>query len=82
MNEPQYHNVGRDAQEHVDKLEAQVPNEYSGHVSASLVHRHLSSGGVEGPVGDEERRGICVENIHGAQVRGGIREAKSAGEQR
>lgn len=55
VDEPQYHEVGRDAQEHVDKLEAQVPNEHSGHVSATVVHRLLSSGGVEGPVGDEEQ---------------------------
>lgn len=50
VDEPQDHQVGRDTQEHVDKLEAQVPNEHRGHVSAALVHRLLSSGGVEGPV--------------------------------
>lgn len=70
MDEPQYCQVGRDTQEHVDKLEAQVPNEHSGHVPASLVHRLLSSGRVEGPVGDEERRGVWVENVHGAQIWG------------
>lgn len=76
MDEPQDHKVGRDAQEHVDKLEAQVPNEDHGHVSASLVHRLLSSAGVEGPEGDEERRGVWVENIHD-QIRGVIREVRS-----
>lgn len=71
VDEPQNREVGRDAQEHVDELEAQVPNEHGGHVSAPLVHRLLCSGGVEGPVGDEECGGVCEEKIHGALIRGG-----------
>lgn len=60
MNEPQHHEVGRDAQEHVNELQAQVPNENSGHVFAMFIHRPLSAGVVEGSVGDEEHRGVDV----------------------
>lgn len=74
VDEPQDHEVGRDAQEHVDELEAQVPDDNRGHVSAALVHRLLISAGVEGPLGDEERRGVCVETLHGQ-----IREIKPVG---
>lgn len=68
MDEPQHHEVGRDAQEHVDKLQAQVPNENSGHVSAALVHRLLTEGVVEGSVRDEEHRGIDVGSLHGSLI--------------
>lgn len=71
VDEPQDHEVGRDAQEHVDELEAQVPDDNRGHVPAALVHRLLISAGVEGPLGDEEHRGVCVETLHGQ-----IREVK------
>lgn len=80
MDEPQHHNVGWDAQEHVDKLEAQVPNDHRGHVSAALVHRLLCSGVVVKPLGDEERREVCGKHLHGAQITGVIREVKSVRE--
>lgn len=77
VDEPKHHNVGRDAQEHVEELEAQVPNDNRGHVSATLVHRLHRKGVVEGPVGDEERRGVCVESLHGAQITGVNRKVTS-----
>lgn len=60
MDEPQHYEVGRDAQEHVNELQAQVPNENGGHVFAMLIHRLLSAGVVEGSVGDEKHRGVDV----------------------
>lgn len=48
MDEPQHHEVGRDAQEHVDELQAQVPNDNSRHVFAKLIHCLLTDCGVEG----------------------------------
>lgn len=77
VDEPQHHDVGRDAQEHVDELEAQVPNDSRGQVSATLVHRLLRGGVVGGPVGDEERRGVCVGSLHGAQITGVKRKVTS-----
>lgn len=46
MDEPQHHEVGRDAQEHVDELQAQVPNDNSRHVLATLIHCLLTDCGV------------------------------------
>lgn len=57
MDEPQHHEVSRDAQEHIDKLQAQVPNENCWHVLAKLIHR-LLSGVVVGSVRDEEDGGV------------------------
>lgn len=79
VDEPHHHDVGRDAHEHVDELEAQVPKDTRGQVSAPLVHRPRHSGVVEGPVGDEERRGVCVESLHGAQITGVNRKVTSVG---
>lgn len=66
MDEPQHHDVGRDAQEHVDELQAQVPDKNSGQLFALLVHRLLAVGVVEGSVRDEEHGGVDVENLHDA----------------
>lgn len=60
MDEPQHHEVCRDAQKHVDELQAQVPNNDSGQVFATLIHGLLTAGIVEGPVRDEEHRGVRV----------------------
>lgn len=64
VDEPEHHEVGRDAQEHVDELEAQVPDDNSRHVSAELVHRPLHCGVIEGPLGDEEGRRVQTEEVH------------------
>lgn len=83
MDEPEHHEVGGDAQEHVDELEAQVPDEDARHVSAALVHRHLPGGVVQWPVGDQQGRGVHTEKVHDAasqqrrRTRDGIRESKT-----
>lgn len=60
MDEPQHHDVGRDAQEHVDELQGQVPDEDGGHVFAKLVHCLIANGVVNGSVRDEEHGGVDV----------------------
>ena len=65
MDDPQHQEVGRDAQEHVDELKGQVPNENCRHVFAVLIHRLFTAGAVVGSVRDEEHRGVHVENLHG-----------------
>lgn len=69
MDEPQHHEVGRDAQEHVDELQAQVTDENSRHGSAGVIHRQLE-GAVYGSVGDEEQGGVDVGNLHDGRIRG------------
>ena len=78
MDEPQHHDVGRDAQEHVNELQAQVPNEYSGHVFAMLIHRPLTIRVVDGSVRDKEYRGVDVENRHEGQIRERCRQRTPA----
>lgn len=60
MDEPQHHDVGWDAQEHVDELQAQVPNDSSGHVFALLIHGPLGNGVVGGSVSNDEQGGVAV----------------------
>ncbi len=43
-NEPQNHDVGRDAQEHINELQHQVEDEHGRHVCAAAVDRLLSRG--------------------------------------
>ncbi len=56
MDEPQNHDVGRDAQEHVDELQHQVEDEHSGHICAAAVDRLLDCRDVQRPLADEQRR--------------------------
>lgn len=39
MDEPQDYEIGRDAQEHVGKLQTEIPDEDCGHFSAALINR-------------------------------------------
>lgn len=76
MDEPQHHDVGRDAQEHVDELQSQVPDEHGRHVFAALVNRPIAAGVVEGSVRDEEQGGVGgvdVQNLHDGRTRRGTK---------
>lgn len=60
MDEPQHHEVSRDAQEHVCELQGEIPDEGSGHVYAVLIHCLLSTSGVNRSVRDDQQRGVDV----------------------
>lgn len=63
-NEPQNHDVGRNAQKHVDKLQHQVENEDRRHVCTVGVHGLLRQRDVLGTMTDEQRRVDESENFH------------------
>lgn len=46
VNQPQDHEVGRDAHEHVNQLHAQVEDDDLGHVAAHLIHCLFSHGDI------------------------------------
>lgn len=80
MDEPQHHDVSRDTKEHVNELQAQIPNEHSRHVFAMLIHCHLIVRVVDGSLKDVDHRGIYVENLHEDQMRDCSRQKTPARE--